>query len=156
MKKRYKKEAYYLDDGILLHGYVDKRGFHTEHGLGCGFSLAKINKHAIRKTVFYSLRDALNKLGEIQIVGGKFIAGIDDGLYVTKVRLCGPCNMSQDFATYTLVEDGKIEPVIVECLNSIGIKTADDIKVNYFISSECQNWLSSKWKNKKHEVIMSF
>ena len=44
MKARYKRKALYNDDGVLLSGYVDKRGFHPNKDLPCGFDLQKINK----------------------------------------------------------------------------------------------------------------
>ena len=40
---KYKKPAYYLDDGILIKGYTDKYGFHPNKGVQCGFDLQKFN-----------------------------------------------------------------------------------------------------------------
>ena len=49
---KYKKTAYYLDDGILIRGYIDKYGFHPNKAVQCGFDLQKFNKHDIGKFIF--------------------------------------------------------------------------------------------------------
>lgn len=43
MKSRYKRKALYNDDGVWLSGYVDKRGFHPDKNLQCGFGLQILN-----------------------------------------------------------------------------------------------------------------
>lgn len=43
MKSRYKRKALYNDDGVWLLGYVDKRGFHPDKNLQCGFGLQILN-----------------------------------------------------------------------------------------------------------------
>lgn len=71
MKKQYKRDAYYLDDGILLHGYKDKYGFHPEHGLSCGFGRQILTKRAVGRVLFYSLPDAIAKLGKVELARGE-------------------------------------------------------------------------------------
>lgn len=85
MKKRYKRTAYLLDDGILLHGYRDKRGFHPDQGLACGFGTQIIRKKDIDSILFYSLGKAKETLGAIELAGAKAIIAIDDGMAVTKM-----------------------------------------------------------------------
>lgn len=52
MKSKYKREAWLLDDGVLIAGYTDKRGFHP-NDTSCGFTTQKYRKRDIGKTVFY-------------------------------------------------------------------------------------------------------
>lgn len=67
MKKRYKRTAYLVDDGILLSGYKDKRGFHP-NDKGCGFSYQKITKKMIGKELFFNLNAAQKKVGKLEVV----------------------------------------------------------------------------------------
>lgn len=63
MKHKYERQAWYLDDGVLIEGVTDKRGFHS-NDLRCGFSTQKLTRRMIGKQVFYSLdaaRRAMNK-----------------------------------------------------------------------------------------------
>lgn len=57
MKSQYKRKAWYLDEDVLLEGYVDKYGFHPNKNIQCGFSVQKIKKRDIGKRVFYNLDD---------------------------------------------------------------------------------------------------
>ena len=85
MRKLYKRTAYYLDDGILLKGYKDKYGFHPCYGLECGFGLQKLCKKDIGSNVFYSLKDVIAKLGNVEVAGLKLSLTIDGGDYHTKI-----------------------------------------------------------------------
>lgn len=58
MKTNYKRKAWYLDEDVLLEGYVDKYGFHPNKTIQCGFDLQKVSKRDIGKTLFYNLDDA--------------------------------------------------------------------------------------------------
>lgn len=135
MKKRYKKEAFYLDDGILLHGYKDKRGFHPDSGISCGFDLQVLNKKSIGKTLYFKLSDVISKFGSITLIGGKFIFAIDDGMTLTKIMYSNG-DLEGSFKTETIVTDKNVESVIKECLNSLGVKEFKQIDVNYCLSSE--------------------
>ena len=84
MRNRYKRDAWLLDDDILLHGYVDKRGFHPEKGLPCGFGLQIVNKKSKNKIWFHSLNTAMKKTGVRNVAGGSAFFAIDVGLYKTK------------------------------------------------------------------------
>ena len=85
MKSRYKRNAWYLDEDILIHGYVDKRGFHPEKGIECGFGIQKVLKKQKNRIWFYSIGDAINALGPVRTVGGRAIVSMDLGMSVTKI-----------------------------------------------------------------------
>lgn len=134
MKKRYKREAYLLDDGILLHGYKDKRGFHPDKGLACGFGLQRIRKKNIGKNLFYSFTKAKEKLGTVSLAGGKSIVAIDDGMAITKI-----CASIGDYhwwyKTDTLCTENNVNDIIEECMSKNDIELIKtDIK--YALSSE--------------------
>ena len=134
MKKRYKKEAYLLDDGILLHGYKDKRGFHPDKRLPCGFGLQKIHKKDVGKIIFYSFTKAKERLGDVSFAGGQARVAIDDGMAVTKI-----CASIGDYywwhKTDTLCTKDNVNDLIEECMSEKGIKLMKtDIK--YILSSE--------------------
>lgn len=58
MKKVYKREAWLLDEDVLLAGYTTKRKF-IPHNKGCGFSSQKISKKDIGIVLFYNKEEAL-------------------------------------------------------------------------------------------------
>jgi len=64
MKKVYKREAWLLDEDVLLAGYITKRKFFPYYK-GCGFYCQKIRKKDIGIIVFYNKEDALKKGYEI-------------------------------------------------------------------------------------------
>lgn len=68
MKNRYKKKAWYLDEDILLEGYTDKRGFHPNKNIGCGFGTQLFNKKMKNKVIFYDLSVAYSVCGKIEVV----------------------------------------------------------------------------------------
>jgi hypothetical protein len=51
----YKRTAYLLDDGVLLHGYTSKRKFFPDNK-DCGFSYQKIRKRDIDRILFYDFK----------------------------------------------------------------------------------------------------
>lgn len=68
MKNLYKRKAWCLDEDVLVTGYVDKYGFHT-NSLALGWNLQKINKRMINKEIFYNLENAKKILGNnVEIV----------------------------------------------------------------------------------------
>lgn len=58
MKSNYKREAYYLDEDVLLEDSVDKYGFKPNDGIQCGFSRQKVSKKDVGKILFYDSRSA--------------------------------------------------------------------------------------------------
>lgn len=78
MKSRYKRKAWYLDDGILLEGNVDKRGFHPNQGVGCGFGTQEINKKMIGVEIFFDLDEALRVCGKLEVVTGEDRANLNE------------------------------------------------------------------------------
>ena len=155
MKKQYKRDAYYLDDGILLHGYKDKYGFHPEYGIPCGFSRQILNKRDVGRVLFYSLPDAISKLGEVELAGGKFTFGIDNGMAVTKFAyVTGTFN--GQYKTETLIVNNDVKPVVLECLSALGVKALRHVKIEYFLSSELpsQTLPYDKLRKFLHEVTL--
>ncbi len=65
MKSNYKREAYYLDEDVLLEGNVDKYGFKPNDGVQCGFSRQKVSKKDVGKILFYDSRSAYHMLSKI-------------------------------------------------------------------------------------------
>lgn len=59
MKKDYRVDAWYLDDGVLLEGYTNKYGFHPKDDIPCGFSRQKFSKKDINRVIFYNLEKAI-------------------------------------------------------------------------------------------------
>lgn len=68
MKSRYQRKAWYLDEDVLIEGYTDKRGFHPNYGVECGFGTQLFSKKDIGKVIFYNSEDAINKYGNIDVV----------------------------------------------------------------------------------------
>lgn len=137
MKKSYKKETWLLDGDILLHGYKDKRGFHPENGLQCGFNLQKVNRKSYGKTLFHSLDEAVTREKAGKIAGGKIVAAIDKGMSVTRIVFnMGNKKHPRTYMTYTLIEGSDIVPVLKECLASMGIMEVYNTKIIYSILSE--------------------
>ncbi len=62
MLRLYKRQAWLLDDGVLLEGYTAKRKF-VPNSFGCGFSYQGFNKKDIGKVVFYDKKAAFDKIG---------------------------------------------------------------------------------------------
>ena len=155
MKKRYEREAYYLDDDILLHGYKDKRGFHPDCNIECGFDLQILNKKDIGKTVLYSIGDAISKYGKLELAGGKIVFSIDDGMAITKIRYAIN-KITESYKTNTLVtntDDATV--VIMECLSHIGIKALHGVTIKYILQSESlQPILNIKYIT-IHELVMT-
>ncbi len=58
MKKVYKREAWLLDEDVLLAGYTAKRKF-KPNNKGYGFSSQKISKKDIGSILFYNKEEAL-------------------------------------------------------------------------------------------------
>lgn len=67
MKTTYERKAWYLDEDILIPGYVDKRGFHPNPEIHCGFDIQKFNKKMIGKRIFFDLETAKIILKNIKI-----------------------------------------------------------------------------------------
>lgn len=138
MRKTYKRDAYYLDNGILLYGYKDKYGFHPEHSLLCGFSRQVLSKRDVGRVLFYSLSDAISKIGEVELIGGKITLAIDNGFAATKI-VYGTGDFKGQYKTETRVVEHNVKPVILECLNAAGIKAVRNVKVKYMLVSELPN-----------------
>lgn len=68
MKSRYKRKAWYLDEDVLLEGYTDKRGFHPNKNIQCGFGTQGFNKKMINKEIFYNLNLAFIVCGDVDVV----------------------------------------------------------------------------------------
>ena len=137
MKKRYRREAYYLDDGVLLHGYRDKRGFHPDPIIQCGFGTQGLNKRSIGKELFFSLDGALKKLGQVELAGGKFIAAIDLGLAKTRVLVGAERGKFKKFYECDTVQrDGDVSELTVrnilkKSFHSFGVENMADVTVVY-------------------------
>ena len=133
MKKIYKRPAYLLDNGFLFFGYKDKYGFHPERTLEWTwtyFKTRKVSKKDVGKTLFYSFKDAVNKLNEIKVCGGTFYIAIHDGLARTKMALGDKCGSTIWYETSTLYDrtDESLEKLLSELYLSLNI-TAFDVNV---------------------------
>ena len=62
MRNFYEREAWLIDDGVLLGGFVIKRKFYPNDG-GCGFSYQKIHRKDIGKILFFNEQEAIGKTG---------------------------------------------------------------------------------------------
>lgn len=65
MKKIYKRQAWLVDDGIVLTGYTAKGKF-VPDSKGCGFSYQKVHKRDIGKVLFYNKEEATKTEDEIK------------------------------------------------------------------------------------------
>lgn len=137
MKKRYKRDAYYLDDGILIHGYKDKRGFHPDPNIECGFGLQIIRKKDINKTIFYKFSNAIKTIGELEVCGGRVIVAIDAGMAITKIGY----NIGDFSGWYNsenilpkIAFDKDIEKIVLECFNAQKIQLLHGTKVIYVVN----------------------
>jgi len=136
MKNRYKKKAYYFDEDVLLCGYKDKRGFHPEYGLPCGFGLQIIRKRDIGKKLFYSLEQAVDKLKEVELAGDKFIFAIDDGMAETKISFSQDKSQEPRFyKSKEVFKENEITVWVKKCLKEIGLKEVHHTTVEYKILS---------------------
>ncbi len=135
MKTIYKKEAWLLYDGILIHGYMDKWGFHPQKDIVCGFDLQKINKKDIGKILFYRLGDAHNKFDLLRLAGGQIRFAIDDGLVKTRV-LCSCGNILCGYTANTIVTEDNIKTIIDECLTINRIVPSEQTKLVCMLTSE--------------------
>lgn len=131
MRKNYKKAAYLLDEDILFFGYKDKYGFHPERNLQCGFNIQKVSKRNIGKTLFYGIKDAIDKLGEVKVCGGTFYIAIDAGLAQTKMALGDKCGSVFWYTTSTLYDNTNesLEKLFNEFYASINIISLTDVDV---------------------------
>lgn len=68
MRSRYKRMAWYLDEDVLIEGVTDKRGFHPNYGIECGFGTQGFAKRDIGKVIFYNLEEAFKVCGNIEVV----------------------------------------------------------------------------------------
>jgi hypothetical protein len=64
MRKIYKREAWLLDEDVLLAGYTAKHKF-IPYNKGCGFSCQEICKKDIGNILFYNKEEALKTGFEI-------------------------------------------------------------------------------------------
>ena len=132
MKKIYKRPAYLLDNGFLFFGYKDKYGFHPERALEWTFfKTRKVSKKNIGKTLFYSFKDATNKLDEIKVCGGTFYIAIDAGLAKTKMALGDKCGSTIRYTTSTLHNntDESLKKLLSELYLSLNITMLADVEV---------------------------
>lgn len=151
MKRRYRREAWYLDEDVLLHGHIDKRGFHPDKGLPCGFGFQGVNKKSKNKTWFYSLKKAKEILGPIETAGGRFSLAVDVGFTVTKVacsnEVCGSETKWISFDTADVVKDAnnvsneEFCNIVARCLSELGYSGVSQLNVRLmaFISEEQGN-----------------
>ena len=57
---KHRKEAWLVDDDVILPGYKDKYGFHPDRGIQCGFDCQKRRKKDKDVIYFMSLEKALS------------------------------------------------------------------------------------------------
>lgn len=143
MKNRYKRNAYYLDGTVLLCGHKDKMGFHPGAGLACSFSLQKVNKKTIGKTIFYKISDVLSLHKDIELAGGSIVMSIDDGMALTKI-MYKIGDLDGTYTTKNLVKNGDVTSVIEECMKSIGITRMYKTTIKYVLTSENSKGLLQK------------
>ena len=133
MKKKYKRNAYLLDEDVLIHGYKDKYGFHPNKTVPCGFTLQKFNKHSIGKDIFFSLEDAMLSLKEIHLVGSEIRVAIDRGFEITKIFLLLDGSVFKYIKFQTKEEKRNIEQIIEQYLqeyNIVSIRSSNiDIRI---------------------------
>lgn len=132
MRKIYKRPVYLLDNGFLFFGYKDKYGFHPERALEWTFfKTRKVSKKNIGKTLFYSFKDAVNKLDEIKICGGTFYIAIDAGSARTKMALGDKCGSAIWFETSTLYDktDESLKKLLSELYLSLNITMLANVEV---------------------------
>ena len=51
-----------------FEGHRDKRGFHPNWGIQCGWGTQGFNKRDIGKVIFYSLEDVSETLGDVVVI----------------------------------------------------------------------------------------
>ena len=79
MKSIYMRKAWYLDEVVLIEGWVDKYGYHPAYGIPCGFGLIKIAKRTMmNKLLFFDLKKAKQKYPNAAVVCAKEYEGRKD------------------------------------------------------------------------------
>ena len=68
MRNKYERKAWYVDEDVVLEGYADKRGFHPNEGIQCGFDTQRFTKRMIGKKVFYDLTTVQRVVGDIEVI----------------------------------------------------------------------------------------
>lgn len=68
MKNRYIRKAWYLDEDVLIEGFTDKRGFHPNYGVECGFGTQIFSKRDIGIVIFYMLEEAYKVCGDVEVI----------------------------------------------------------------------------------------
>ena len=142
MKSKYKKEAYLLDNGVLLYGYKDKRGFSQNKCLDHNRKI--VRKKDINKTLFYSFSKAKEKLEKVILVGGTVLIAIDDGLAITKICVnIGDYNFN--YKTNTLCIKDNINLIIKECMDANNIELIDTDKKYVLLSEQSKKYVLDKF-----------
>ena len=131
MKKSYKKKAYYLFNGILLCGYKDKYGFHQNVN---EFAPATIRyrKKDIGKTIFYTIFDAIAKLGTVELNGGIIGLAVDNGRARTRVALIDGQYCRYYESKHIIPEDVSSEMLIEESLKLCGITKTSKTEIKKY------------------------
>ena len=142
MKSKYKKEAYLLDNGVLLYGYKDKRGFSQNKCLDPNRKI--VRKKDINKTLFYSFSKAKEKLEKVILVGGTVLIAIDDWLAITKICVnIGDYNFN--YKTNTLCIKDNINLIIKECMDANNIELIDTDKKYVLLSEQSKKYVLDKF-----------
>ena len=72
MKSIYMRKAWYLDEDILIEGWVDKYGYHPAYGIPCGFSRVKLSKKSmIDKVLFFDLAEAKKTYPNAEVISAE-------------------------------------------------------------------------------------
>ena len=141
MKSSYKKEAWYLSNNKLIHGYKDKYGFHPDKNIKSECDTQHITKKDYDKTIFYKLTTpSIKGLNNLELIGGKLIFAIDDGRALTKV-MCNVGKSDYQYSTNRIILSEKrdieeIRRLILKVLESLGIKSYKNTKIYYKLTSE--------------------
>lgn len=61
MRSIYKRQAWLVNDGVVIEGYTAKRKFYPNSN-DSGFEMKEFKKKDIGKTIFYKVEEANNKV----------------------------------------------------------------------------------------------
>lgn len=141
MKSSYKKEAWYLNNNKLIHGYKDKYGFHPDKSIQYKFDTQHITKKDHNKVIFYKLTTpSIKGLNNLQLIGGNLFFAIDNGMALTKV-ICNVGKYDYHYSTNKVIlsenpNTEEIEQLILKVLESLGIASYSNTKIDYKLTSE--------------------
>ncbi len=142
-KSRHWKRCWLLDDGILLHGYKDKYGFHPDKDVQCGFNLQVVKPREKNKLYFFSLKEAYQALGSITADVKNIRCSIDLGTSVLKMRISIDGIAVNELLLHTVISrtgdvikdlTGLIDKALD--INHVVIDTCENMYVALLFSSE--------------------